>query len=161
MTRTLIVVADDARARFFRPELVPRSLTGDVCRLQELAGLVNPEGELKGTELFSEARSGQIRAPRGPNFGYDDRREGHFREIERRFVREVVRMTAQLLQRQFAEELILVVAPRLLGVLRGPIAAVVPAGVRVTELAAEMSAQAPERIREFLLRRGSASVASP
>ncbi|HVJ15037.1 MAG TPA: host attachment protein [Polyangiaceae bacterium] len=154
MKRILILIADGARARFFRPESVPRRGSPDAVRLREIAGLVNPAGELTSLESL-----GEDRAPRGGGLGYDDDRAGHFREVERRFVREIARATADFARRGEAEEVLAAVSPHLLGALRQTLAAAVPREVEVKEFAADISWHTPQRIQDFFSRHGALAAA--
>ncbi|HKY36692.1 MAG TPA: host attachment protein [Polyangiaceae bacterium] len=89
-----------------------------LVELQELEDLTDPQGELTGNELFSSTRSGTNRSPHGANFEYDDHRERHREEAERRFAKRIALTTKQLVARESASRLVLAVEPHMLGILR-------------------------------------------
>src|SRR5262245_9600228 len=90
MTRTIIIVADAARSRFFTlPADADPSVDGGP-RLVEQQDLVNPDADLAESDLFSD-RSGRGHAsPGGSAHALDDHRQAHRRELERRYARELV-----------------------------------------------------------------------
>ena len=158
MLKTCVIVADRARARLFVTVTPAERFVGTaLVELQELEDLTDPEGELTGRELFSSSRSGTNRSPHGANFEYDDHREGHREETERRFAKRVALATKQLLIRESASRLVLVVEPHMLGILRQELGDRLPGVASRLELAEDLSWHTPQRILETLERRGALS----
>jgi protein required for attachment to host cells len=157
--KTCVVVADGGRARFF-------TQTGEVnlngsMRLREVEDMTNPEGLLRGSQLFSSTSGGRNRAPNGGYYGTDDHRAGHLLELERRFARSVADAIKNFIRREAPHKLVLAAAPTLLGLLRRHLPAVIPAKVRVIELAEDLSRHTPSNIQAVLVRRGALSNAQP
>jgi protein required for attachment to host cells len=153
--RTCILVADRARARFFVLEAPPEHRPGDPARLRELESLVDPEGELTGKELFTDSHSGTNHAGSGASYEYDDHRERHRREIERRFAKRVALATAEFARNHGAQKLVLAAEPQMLGMLRPVLPSALPNGVTLVELARDLSWHTPERIQSALAQHGA------
>lgn len=153
--RTCILVADRARARFFVLGAPPEHRPGDAARLLERETLVDPEGELAGKDLFSDSRSGTNHAGSGATYEYDDHRERHRREIERRFAKRVALAAADFARNHGAEKLVLAAEPQMLGMLRPLLPTALPKGVTLVELARDLSWHTPEHIQSALSQHGA------
>jgi protein required for attachment to host cells len=137
-------------------ELVPRHEPAkELAKLREVEVLTDPEGSMKGNEMFSETRSGSDRAPGGARYAYDDHRESHRDEVERRFAKRIAESIAELARSRSAERLVLSADPRLLGLLRKSMNGTLPNGTELIELPEDLSGQSPERIQATLVRRGA------
>ena len=156
MPRTCVVVADRARARMFVMDSVPRHEPAkEVEKLREVEVLTDPEGSMKGKEMFSDPRSGGDRGPGGAHaHGYDDHRDSHRDEVERRFAKRIADSIAEFTRARSAEKLVLSADPRLLGLLRKSMHGL-PSGTELIELPEDLSNQSPERIQATLTRRGA------
>jgi hypothetical protein len=157
MLKTCVIVADRARARLFVTMEPPaRTLGTAPVTLHEVEALTDPEGEVRGADLFSNARSGTNRSPHGAAFEYDDHRQGHREEAERHFSKRVASAIRSLLDREHATRLVLAVDPRLLGMLRPTLSqAGLPEGLERIEIPLDLSSQAPAQIVEVLQRHGA------
>lgn len=151
-----VVVADRARARLFStvsgPERHGASAGED---LEELESLTDPEGELTGRQLFSSTRSGTNRSPHGAQFEYDDHRERHRDEQERRFAQRIVQALSSYLMRENPKKLVLVVEPRMLGLLRHALDGQLDASLELSEVAKDLSRHTARHIHETLARCGA------
>ncbi len=155
MRNYLVMVADGARARFFKllPAQLPQMESGP--NLVELEDLVNPEINAKGRDLWSNLKSGRGKAPgEGSAHGYDDHREHHRDEIERRFARRVVTETGNRLNREKTDVLIVAAESRMLGMLRDAIRGKLPADLRITELDTDLSKLTPLELHAHLAQEG-------
>lgn len=153
--KTCILVADRARARFFVLEGPLEHRPGDAPRLLELETLVDPEGELTGQETFADSRSGTNHAGSGASYEYDEHREGHRREVERRFAKRVAAAASVFARDHDAQKLVLAAEPRMLGVLRHVLATSLPRDMTLVELARDLSWHTPEHIRSTLVQDGA------
>ena len=152
MNNNFIVVADGSRARFFQLEepALPEVEPGP--NLMEVNDLVNTEKEAHGNEIWSEAKSGRNRAPTGGAHGYDDHRDSHEEELERRFARDIAAEAVRLSEKAGSREILLVAQKRALGFLRNELDPLVKRGIRVKELAKDLSKLKPHEIHEHLAR---------
>lgn len=152
--KTCILVADRARARFFVLQAPPEHRPGDAQRLSEQETLVDPEGELTGQETFTDSHSGTNHAGSGASYEYDEHREGHRREVERRFAKRVAAAADVFTRDHDAQKLVLVAEPRMLGVLRHALPTTLPREVTLVELARDLSWHTPQHIQTVLVQDG-------
>lgn len=156
MLKTCVIVADRARARLFVTATPPERVVGKAAvELRELEALTDAEGELTGNQVFSNTRSGTNRSPHGADFEYDDHRERHRDEVERRFAKRIAAAARELLARESATRLVLAVEPHMLGLLRLELVEPLPGVVSRVELAKDFSWHTPQHILEALERCGA------
>lgn len=157
MLKTCVIVADRARARLFVTAEPPgRTLGTAPTALEEVEALTEPEGEVRGTDLFSNSRSGTNRSPHGAAFEYDDHRQGHRDETERRFSKRVAVAIRNLIAREQPTRLVLAVEPRMLGTLRPFLSqADVPEAVERVEIPLDLSLHSSTQIVDVLQRHGA------
>ncbi len=147
-----IIVADGARARFFtlqRPEYPDIESGPD---LKELKDLVNPEAETRENELWSDTRSGGNRGGNGGVHAYDDHRQRHLAMSEKRFARSIAEEVARMARERGTREVVLVAHQRTLGFLREELGALLGNGVRIHQLAKDLSRLDPRQIHAHLAR---------
>lgn len=155
MRNYLVVAADGARARFFKlvPAEFPELESGP--NLVELEDLVNPEMDEKGRDLWSDPKSGRGKAPgNGAAHGYDDHRDSHKEEIERRFAQETGTDIINRINQQKVDVLIVAAESRMLGMLRSAIENKLPATIRVTERAEDLSKLDARELHAHLAKEG-------
>jgi protein required for attachment to host cells len=133
----------------------PEHRPGDGARLVEVETLVDPEGELTGKESFSDTHSGTNHAGSGASYEYDDHRERHRREVERRFAKRVALATADFARNHGAQKLVLAAEPHMLGMLRPVLPTALPKGLTLVELARDLSWHTPEHIQSALSQHGA------
>jgi protein required for attachment to host cells len=151
----VVVAAAGGRARLFtlEPARYPEVESGP--NLVEQQDLVDPERESSGQELWANAKSGRNRAPGGgPAHGYDDHREQHRDESERRFARQVAQEAVRLAREQAARTIVLAAEKRMLGFMREALDSLAREGVAVRELAKDLSKLPPLDLHEHLAREG-------
>jgi protein required for attachment to host cells len=154
--KTCVVVADRSRARLF--STVPGSERHGASpgeELEELESLTDPEGELTGNQLFSSTRSGTNRSPHGAQFEYDDHRERHRDEQERRFAKRIAQSLLTYLARENPKKLVLAVEPRLLGLLRHALDGQLDNSLELSEVPKDLGKHTPRHIHETLARCGA------
>jgi protein required for attachment to host cells len=119
MTKFAILTTDYTRARFFTLETAEFPLIETSPQMVEHEVLLDPELRLPGRELFSDLKSGRNRAPGGgPAHGYDDHRDQHLAELEKRFVNEVADETLRLMQEKKVDCLVVVAEEKMIGYLK-------------------------------------------
>jgi protein required for attachment to host cells len=159
MTDWCIVVADGSRARLFTAEFHAGESS---ATLKDREDLVSPERNLTGREIFANVKSGRNREARNAQaHGYDDHRTRHREETERRFAKQIAAATADIVKRHASDWLVIVADPRLLGLLRKPLDAKLPAGLPRIELREDLSWHALPQIRRVLERRGVLPASQP
>lgn len=119
MMNTIVVVANGSRARFFSLQPAETPAFESSPRMVEHGGLVNPEQEAAGKDLWSDNKSGRNRSSGGGGaHGYDDHRDQHRAEYERRFVQSVAGEAASLARSHGAMRMVVTADNRMLGLLR-------------------------------------------
>lgn len=149
MSEYCVVVAGGDGARFFTltPADIPEIQSGP--NLVELDEIHQTEAHEKG--MWSETKSGRNRAASGGGaHGYDDHRQQHEDEYERRYAKEVIDRAASLISHKGATRCILVAQKRLLGFLRSSVDAVNKTGVEISEVAKDLSKLSPLELHEHL-----------
>lgn len=114
MNETCIVAADGARARVFtltRPEQPEFEGGPD---LLEVATLTAPTHAARDSAVYTDGLTGRNRAPGSTGHDYDEHRDAHDDEVERRFAREIV----EVMKEQAAQRNIVCAEKRMLGFLR-------------------------------------------
>jgi protein required for attachment to host cells len=160
-TKTCVVVADRSRARLFSTVAGPeRHGANPGEELEEIEALIAPEGEQTGSQQFSNTRSGTNRSPHGAQFEYDDHRERHREEQERRFARRIAQALVTYLARANPKKLVLAVEPHMLGLLRPALAGQLDTALELTEVAKDLSKHDARHIHETLARCGALSGSS-
>ena len=149
MESCYVIVADSARARFFVLDEAAEGAGGP--DLVELEDLVNPEAESAGKDLYSENKSGRNTAPMGAGaHGYDDHRDRHVAELERRFASLVAGRGVQGATGRQSGRLVMVAEKRMLGHLREALAALPAHSWQVSELAKNLTKLSAHDLHEHL-----------
>ncbi len=115
---TIVVVTNGAQARFFTLEPAESPAYESSPRLVEQECLVNPQQEVAGKNLWSDNSGGNRSTGGGGSHGYDDHRDQHRAEYERRFARQVASATTELARSRKADQVVLAADSRMLGSLR-------------------------------------------
>jgi protein required for attachment to host cells len=153
MNNYSVIVAGGSHARFFTLEdaSIPELESGP--RLVELRDLINPENKAHQRTLWSSVKAGRNRAPGGgPAHGYDDHREQHEDEFERRFARDIAEEATRLVKSNNTQHVILVAQKRMLGFLRNALDPLLKAGVHVQECAKDLAKLPPQDLHAHLSR---------
>lgn len=154
MSDYVVAVIDSARARFFMLEQpdMPEYESGP--NLIELESLSNPTPEHAGKDLWANVKTGRNRGSSGQAHAYDDHRQNHMNEYERRFVQSVATGIITLAEAQQALHVVLVAEPHTLGCVREALTPLQPGKFRIHELAKDLSNQKPLEIHENLASKG-------
>ncbi len=147
-----VVVADGTRARFFslEPSDLPTGETGS--NLVEHEDLISTEKEVPGTQMWTDTKSARGASRLGaPAHGYDDQRDRHEDEFERRFARRITEETVRMAQQQKAAHLVLVAETRMLGFLRDALDVPAHVSFDVHELAKDVTKLTSSELHEYLV----------
>jgi len=152
MSDYCVVVADGARARLFT--LQEGGIGEGGPTLVEEASLTNAEAEVAGKELFSDEKPGRNVAPGGGGaHGYDDHRDRHLDESERRFARDIADAAADALRREKTARLVLAASPRMIGHLREALTATA-VDMKVNEVHKDLTKLSVHEVQEHLAAAG-------
>ncbi|MEQ6340755.1 MAG: host attachment protein [Gammaproteobacteria bacterium] len=146
-----VVVADGTRARFFtlEPAALPAGEAGP--NLVEHEDLISTEKEVSSTEMWTDTKSARGGSrPGAPAYGYDDQRDRHEDEFERRFAQRITEEAVRVAQQQKAAHLVLVAETRMLGFLRDALDVPAHVSFEVHELAKDLTKLTSSELHEHL-----------
>lgn len=154
MNKVLVTVIDSAKARFLTLDLAEFSDIESASRLVELNELLNPVGDAQGEELWSTTKTGRNRGNGGQAHSYDDHREQHRAEFERRFAQAIATYIATLVEAEPIRHLILVAESQIVTVMKAAIAAAAPSQLQIHELMKNLSHLKPHELHKYLASHG-------
>lgn len=154
MNEYCVMVADAVRARFFslEPGGTPEFEAGP--RLVEGKGMVNPEREAPGREIFGNTNGGRTKATagKGHSCAFDDHRANHRLEFERRFARGVAAEFERQARAEGATRLVVAASTRMLGTLEKELQPLARSGMDVRTIARDMTKLTAPEIQETLAK---------
>lgn len=145
-----VAVVNSTKARLFVlqpadfPEYEPSP------KLVEIEVLHNSAPELQGQDLWSNTKPGRNRGTAGQAHGYDDHRENHLVEFERRFAQAIATRMVEFVRSSQPHQLLLVAEPQILGIMREVLISDLPRNLRVHELAKDLCQLTPHELHEYL-----------
>lgn len=150
MSQILIAVINGTRARFLTLEKaeVPEYEYGP--KLIERKDMLNPTREVAGKDLWSNVKTGRNQSSTGQAHAYDDHRENHMSEFERRFAQIVAAEIVNLIQAYQAQQLVLVSETQTIGVMREALTPLLPKNVQIQEVAKDLCKLKPLEIHDYL-----------
>lgn len=150
MNKLLVAVVDGTKARFLTLDLSDVPEERMRARLVELESLLNPSNEVQDQDLWSSSKTGRNRGAGGQAHSYDDHREHHRAEFERRFAQAIATHIANLVNTHTIQQLILVAEPQITGPMRNAIAASVPTRLQIHELSKNLCHLKPHELQKYL-----------
>lgn len=145
MSDYCVVVADGVRARLFSLKEAGGGAGGP--NLVEISDLANPDVAAAVLQVDEKVGHNVASASSGSH-GFEDHRDRHRQESERRFARQVAAEAATLVGREKAGCLVVAAEARMLGHLREALN--LPAAVRVSEVAKDLTKLAPQELHGHL-----------
>jgi protein required for attachment to host cells len=118
--------------------------------LVEQESLLSATSELQGAELWSNLKAGRNRGAAGQAHSYDDHRDNHRVEFERRFAQAIAQKLITLIQTCQAQKLILIAEPQVLGLMRDELAASLPTTLKLNELAKDLCQLSNRELQDYL-----------
>jgi protein required for attachment to host cells len=131
-----------------QPAKVPEFMSGP--DLVELGVLYNPEERADDRAVFSAHRGGRNHGVSGSGHAFDDHRERHRAEFERRFLQAVASRCERLSWRHGADRVILVAASRIMVRLRQALGSHMDGRVPMDELTENLTWLAPAQMHHRL-----------
>jgi protein required for attachment to host cells len=154
MSNFVVAVINGTQARFFtlEPAEWPDYESGP--NLIEHEGLLSEAHKLHGQELWANVKTGRNRSSNGQAHSYDDHRDNHAVEFEKRFAQNIANRITDLTQTHQAQKLILVAEPQILGLIRTAIASKLPKHLHLQELAKDVCHLNSHQIHSYLANKG-------
>jgi protein required for attachment to host cells len=153
MSQYLVAVVDGTKARFLTLESVEFSEYDAAPKLIEHSGLCSYEKETPGQELWANMKTGRNRSRSGGGHSYDDHRENHMVEFEKRFVQNICGRIGELLETHQVNRFILIAEPQILGLMRDEITSCLPRNLPLSELAKNLCRMSPHELQGYLVDR--------
>ncbi len=149
-TRSIVAIIDSTKARFFTLDLeqLPDEEFGP--NLIERKALSNPAKEIAGQELWANIKTGRNRGAANQAHSYDDHRQNHIIEFERRFAQNISDQIISLIRVYKSKHLILVAEPQVLGYVRESLIPMLPQNLELRELAKDLCKLKIKEIHEYL-----------
>jgi protein required for attachment to host cells len=150
MNKYLVAVIDGTKARFLtlKPSELPGYDSGP--NLIEHEALLSSNNELQGQDLWTSTKTGRNRGVAGQAHSYDDGRDNHMVEFERRFTQNIAAKIANLIQAHQIQQLLMIAEPRILGFMRETLTPILPRNIKTQELAKELCHLKPYELHEYL-----------
>lgn len=149
-----VVVANGSRARFFSLQNceIPEVEAGP--NLVEHGEVTDPQLKQKAHDLWSE-RSGRNRSSSGGrSHGYDDHRDQHSAEIERRFVQSVAERSARLARKEQATTVLVVGNNRQLPALSESLHSLLRGKAEIQGYSKDLAKLSPSALHDHLAKEG-------
>ena len=155
MNQYLVLVIGGAEARFFKLESAEFPEIESSPKLIEFHTLTNPEKKATGREIYSDPKTGRSRAPGGgPSHGYDDHRDEHEVEFDRRFVKKIIDTTRKFIKKVKPENLIIVASSRMMGILGAELKSLHKTVQKLIKIQKDMTKFHPQQIHNNLAKEG-------
>ncbi|HEY9623025.1 MAG TPA: host attachment protein [Crinalium sp.] len=150
MNPYLVAVINAVQARLLTLDAtdVPEHEAGPT--LIEQTKLENATQDRQGQNLWSSVKAGRNRGSGGQAHSYDDHRQNHMHEFERRFAQEIAAQIASLIQTQSPQQLLLIAEPQILGLMRDALASLIPKTIKVSELGKDLCQLKPSELHTYL-----------
>ncbi|MDZ8054155.1 MAG: host attachment protein [Aulosira sp. ZfuVER01] len=150
MNKYLVAVIDGTKARFFtlKPSELPGYDSGP--HLIEHEALLSSNNELQGQELWTSTKTGRNRGVAGQAHSYDDGRDSHLIESERRFTQSITTKIVNLIQTHQIQQVVIISEPRILGLIREGLMPVLPRNIKIHEIAKELCHLKAHELHEYL-----------
>ncbi|MGK7896406.1 MAG: host attachment protein [Xenococcus sp. (in: cyanobacteria)] len=118
MVKFAVAVMNGTQARFFTLDSAATSKYESSPNLVEQQSLADSTQELHGQELWANVKTGRNRGSNGQAHSYDDHRQNHKIEFEKRFAHKISDAMLNIIKTNDARQLILVAEPKILGIMR-------------------------------------------
>jgi len=150
MNQYCVVVANGTKARFFTLEDADRPEINSGPNLVKQKDLLNLENQSNLDGLWTETKSGGNRGHGGQSHGYDDHRQKHEDDIERRFANSIADECKRFSQTTNGN-VVLVSQKRMLGHLRAAMGTRMN-GVKPQEVAKDLCKLSAHEIHQHLAK---------
>jgi protein required for attachment to host cells len=153
MTKFAVAVINGTQARFFTLDSAATSEYESSPNLTEHEGLVDPTQELHGQELWANTKTGRNRGTSGQAHSYDDHRQNHELEFEKRFASKISSAMLDIIQTNRARQLILVAQPQILGLMREAMSDNLFQNLNIHEVAKDICHFNVSQIQDYLAKK--------
>ncbi len=153
MVKFAVAVINGSQARFFTLDSAALSEYESSPNLLEQASLADSTRELHGQELWANTKTGRNRGSNGQAHSYDDHRQQHEIEFEKRFANKISSAMLNLIQTHQARHLIIVAEPQILGMLREAMTDNLFKNLQIDEVAKDICHLKSNQIHDYLAKK--------
>ncbi len=153
MSKFAVAVINGSQARFFILDSTASSEYESGPNLIEHEGLSDSTRELHGQELWANTKTGRNRGTNGQAHSYDDHRQKHEIEFEKRFANKINSVMLNFIQTHQARQLILVAEPKILGMMREAMTDNLFKTLRIHEVAKDICHLKLNQIHNYLAKK--------
>ncbi|RMF22514.1 MAG: host attachment protein [Cyanobacteria bacterium J083] len=153
MGKFAVAVIDGARARFFTLDSTSTLEHEPGPKLIEHEDLFNPNRKLQGKELWANTKTGRNHGSNGQDHSYDDHRQAHEVEFEKRFAQAIAQRLVEIIQTHQSKNLILVAEPQILGIMREAMTDSSFNGLNIKEIDKNISHLSSHEIHDYLAKK--------
>ncbi|MGB5714342.1 MAG: host attachment protein [Waterburya sp.] len=153
MDKFAVAVIKGTQARFFTLDSAATSEYESGPNLIEHESLSDPTKELRGQELWANTKTGRNRVGSGQAHSYDDHRQNHELEFEKRFANKISSAMLNIIQTNQARQLILVAEPQILGMMREAMGDNLFKNLNIKEVAKDICHFDVNQIHEYLAKK--------
>jgi len=153
MGKFAVAVINGTQARFLTLDSAASSEYESSPNLIEHEGLTDSTKELHGQELWANTKTGRNRGSRGQAHSYDDHRQNHELEFEKRFANKINSAMLNLIKIHQAKHLILVAEPQILGMMREAMTDNLFKNLKVYEVAKDICHLKSNQIHDYLAKK--------
>ncbi len=153
MVKFAVAVINGSQARFFTLDSAEISEYESSPNLLEHESLADSTRELHGQELWANIKTGRNRGSNGQAHSYDDHRQKHEIEFEKRFANKISSVMLNLIQTHQARHLIIVAEPQILGMLREVMTDNLFNNLNIQEVAKDICHLKSNQIHDYLAKK--------
>ena len=153
MVKFAVAVINGSQARFFTLDSAALSEYESSPNLLEKESLADSTRELHGQELWANTKTGRNRGSNGQAHSYDDHRQQHEIEFEKRFANKISKAMVNLIQTYQARHLIIVAEPQILGMLREVMTDNLFKNLNIHEVAKDICHLKSNQIHDYLAKK--------
>ena len=153
MAKFAVAVINGTRVRFFTLDSAMSSEYESGPNLIEHEGLTDLTKEIPGQELWANVKTGRNRASGGKVHGYDDHRQNHEIEFEKKFANKISTAMLNLIKTHEARQLIIVAEPQILGFMREAMNNKLFTNINISEVAKDICHFNINQIHDYLAKK--------
>ena len=153
MGKFAVAAIDGTQARFFTLDSAASSEYESSPNLIEHEGLSDSTKELHGQELWANTKTGRNRGSSGQAHSYDDHRQNHEIEFEKRFASKISGAMLNIIQSHQARHLIIVAEPQILGIMRETMTNNLFKNLNIKEVAKDICYLKSNQIHDYLAKK--------
>lgn len=153
MGKFAVAVINGTQARFFTLDSAATSEYESGPNLIEHSGLTDSTKEMLSQELWANIKTGRNRGTSGQAHSYDDHRQNHEIEFEKRFANEISSKMLDIIQTHQARHLILVAEPQILGLMREAMSDNLFKNLNIKEVAKDICHFKVTQIHDYLAKK--------